>query len=276
MARVLDYSAGIPGAAAIKRAGYAGAVRYIGFPDRTKCTNRDELRDFTARGLDMALVYEDNADDWRAGFARGRAAGRRAREHANAIGFPAGRPIYLAVDRDVVTPAEFNTMVEYLRGAAQALGVNLTGVYGEHDVMVRAQRAGVAKWFWQTRAWSGTPPQLYPGRHLYQHPGRVQVGGIECDFNDVLKTDWGQHTQEDEMNEQQYRVLVETQRRVSNTYAVAVENQRRITAGNAAIAALSGLLANGANGLTAAQVTAAVETSVTKALAESTVKVDIE
>jgi hypothetical protein len=272
MARVLDYSAGIPGAAAIKRAGYAGAVRYIGFPDRTKCTNRDELRDFTTRALGMALVYEDNADDWRGGFARGRDAGRRARDHAGAIGFPAGRPIYMAVDRDVVTAAEFNTMVEYLRGAAQVLGgVNLTGVYGEHDVMVRAQQAGVAKWFWQTRAWSGTPVRLYPGRHLYQHPGRVRVGGIDCDFNDVLKADWGQHTQEDEMNEQQYKVLVETQRRVSNTYAVAVENQRRITAGNAAIAALSGLLANGANGLTADQVTTAVETGVTKALADNTV-----
>jgi hypothetical protein len=77
------------------------------------------------------------------------------------------------------------------------------------------------------------------------------------------------------MNEQQYKVLVETQRRVSNTYAVAVENQRRITAGNAAIAALSGLLANGANGLTAGQVSEAVETSVTKALAESPVDVDV-
>ena len=32
---VLDYAATRPGAAAIKRAGYGGAVRYIGFPSRT-------------------------------------------------------------------------------------------------------------------------------------------------------------------------------------------------------------------------------------------------
>lgn len=39
------------------------------------------------------------------------------------------------------------------------------------------------------------------------------------------------------MNEQQYKVLVETQRRVSNTYAVAVENQRRMGLNQAALLA---------------------------------------
>ena len=43
--------------------------------------------------------------------------------------------------------------------------------------------------------------------------------------------------EEDVMTPQQYRVLVETQRRVSNTYAVVVENQRRIAASQAAILA---------------------------------------
>src|SRR5438128_2380509 len=55
--QVLDYSADLPGAARIKAAGYGGAVRYIGFPDRRKCTTSAELADFTAHGLGMALVY---------------------------------------------------------------------------------------------------------------------------------------------------------------------------------------------------------------------------
>lgn len=193
--QVLDYSAGKPGAAAIKAAGYGGAVRYCGFPTRRKCTNTIELADFTAHGLGMALVYEDSASDWLGGFARGIDAGRRARAHANQIGFPADRPIYMAVDRDVVTQAEFATMLDYLRGAAGPLGgVLMTGVYGEHDVCARAAEAAVASWFWQCRAWSGTPVRMFDGRHLYQRVGQVTVGGITCDLNDVVATDWGQHT----------------------------------------------------------------------------------
>lgn len=195
---VLDYSAGKPGAAAIKQAGYGGAVRYIGFPSRVKCTDAGELADFTRHQLGMALVYEDHTEDWLGGFAQGRESGARARTHANQIGFPPDRPIYMAVDRDVVTGGEFGVMVEYLRGAAQTLGgLAVTGVYGEHDVCVRALQAGVARWFWQCRAWSGTPPNLFPGRHLYQRVGTVVVGGIGCDINDVLQPDWGQHTEDD-------------------------------------------------------------------------------
>ena len=195
---VLDYSAGQPGAATIRRAGYGGAVRYIGFPSRVKCTNAGELADFTRHGLGMALVYEDHTEDWLGGFGQGRESGARARAHANQIGFPSDRPIYMAVDRDVVTGGEFATMVEYLRGASQTVGgVGLTGVYGEYDVCVRAQQAGVARWFWQCRAWSGTPVKLFPGRHLYQRVGTVAVGGINCDINDVLQPDWGQHTEDD-------------------------------------------------------------------------------
>lgn len=198
MAQVLDYSAGVPGAAAIKAAGYVGAVRYIGFPTRRKCTSAAELADFTRHGLGMALVYEDTADDWRGGRARGREAGARARAHATQIGFPTSRPIYMAVDRDVVTDTEFAAAVEYLRGAAETLGgVQLTGVYGEHDVCARAAQAGAASWFWQCRAWSGTPVRLFAGRHLYQRVGTVRVGGIDCDINDALQPDWGQHTMED-------------------------------------------------------------------------------
>jgi len=152
----------------------------------------------------MALVYEDTASDWQGGFARGQAAGYRARGHATAIGFPADRPIYMAVDRDVVTEAQFRTMVEYLRGAGTSLGGSrLTGVYGEHDVCLRAQQAGVAAWYWQATAWSHH--ELFAGRHLFQKVMTVKVNGFDCDVNDVLQADWGQHNanhahiQEDDM-----------------------------------------------------------------------------
>lgn len=199
MAQVLDYSAGKPGAAAIKRAGYIGAVRYIGFPTRTKCTDAGELADFTRHGLGMALVYQDGRGDALGGYSGGVAAAGRAGKHADAIGFPSGRPIYFAVDQDIVTDAQMRAVREYLRGAGSVLGTGRVGVYGERDVTVAARTQGVASWFWQTRAWSGTPVRLDPERHLYQRPGQIYVGGIQCDVNDVLKADWGQHTKEDDM-----------------------------------------------------------------------------
>jgi hypothetical protein len=195
MAQVLDYSAGFPGASAIRNAGYLGAVRYIGFPSRVKCTTAGELRDYSAHGRGMALVYQDGTGDWLGGYGGGQTAGRRAREHADAVGFPITRPVYFAIDRDIVTAADFSTVVEYLRGASTIVGgVGLTGVYGEYDVTVRARQAGVCSYFWQCRAWSGTPVRLDPQRHLYQHVGTVYINRIACDFNDVLKEDWGQHS----------------------------------------------------------------------------------
>lgn len=191
MSQVLDYSAGFPGAQAIKRAGYVGAVRYIGFPDRRKCTNQGEFADFDNHQIGMALVFENNTTDWRGGFGAGLVSGRRGRDHANAIGFPADRPIYMATDQDVVSSGEFATMVEYLRGAGTSLGgPAVTGVYGEADVIDRARDAGVASWFWQTAAWSRSRRTK---AHLFQHVGAVNVGGIACDINDALSDDWGQH-----------------------------------------------------------------------------------
>jgi hypothetical protein len=192
MAQVLDYSAGFPGAVAIARAGYAGAVRYIGFPERRKCTNAGEVADFKNHGLAMGLVYEDDLTDWRGGFTRGQSSARRARMHATAIGFPENRPIYMAIDQDVVASGEFTTMLEYLRGAGTSLGgAQLTGVYGEADVIDRARDAGVASWYWQTAAWSRTRKTSC---HLYQKIGSVLVGGISCDVNDVILPDWGQYS----------------------------------------------------------------------------------
>jgi hypothetical protein len=193
--QVLDYSEGFPGAVAIKAKGYGGAVRYIGFPYRGKCTTASELTAFTAHGLGMGLVYEDTLTDWRRGVAGGRTAGARARAHAHSIGFPDSRPIYMAIDQDVVSGSEFGGMLDYLQGAGERLGgAGLTGVYGEADVVDHARDAGVAAWYWQTAAWSR-------GRrttaHLFQRVGTVVVGGIGCDINDVLAPDWGQHNAED-------------------------------------------------------------------------------
>lgn len=194
MSLVLDYSAGFPGAQRIKDAGYQGAVRYIGFPGRTKCTTKSEFEDFKRVGIFMALVFEDSATAWRRGFSGGQTDARTAVADADRIGWPSDRPIYFAVDQQVLTNAELNTAREYVRGAASVLGFSRTGVYGQYSVIEACR--DTCQYFWQCRAWSGTPPKLSAIRDLYQHVGTVTVGGIACDTNEVLSSDWGQHTQQ--------------------------------------------------------------------------------
>jgi hypothetical protein len=207
LAQVLDYSAGFPGAGNIRGAGYAGAVRYIGFPDRRKCTNAGELADFSNNGIGMALIYQDGTGDFVGGFGAGQSNAGRARDHANGIGFPGSRPIYLAIDRDIVSAGDFNTVMSYLDGAGSVIGQDKVGVYGEHDVIQRALEGGHARYGWQTAAWSGG--RHYPGAHLYQRIGTVQVGGVACDVNDVLADDWGQHTMEGTLTPDQERQLLD-------------------------------------------------------------------
>lgn len=190
LGQVLDYSAGFPGAAAIKAAGYLGAVRYIGLPGNRKNTTEQELEDFRLHELGMALVFERLATDWAMGYAGGQMFGRQARDHANAIGFPADRPIYMAVDQQVNGAAAHDTAMAYLFGAASVLGGKaMTGVYGQASVVARARNEGFG-YRWQTKAWSGG--QVAAGIHLLQNIGTAYVGGIACDTNEVLADDWGQ------------------------------------------------------------------------------------
>lgn len=216
MAIVADYSAGKPGAKALKAAGFDGAARYIGFysagDSRTpKCTTKAELDDFTANGLGMALVFESRADDWRGGYTTGHANYRIARNHANLIGFPSTRPIYMAVDSEVIGAANHAQMADYIRGARDAAGgPHLVGVYGQYSVcQYLSSFGGICDWYWQCRAWSGTPIQYFGGRHLFQHVGTVYAGPIPCDVNDVNRDDWGQHLEVETMDWETFKGYME-------------------------------------------------------------------
>lgn len=222
MAIVLDYSGGRPAAATIAATRIdgqpvVGAKRYIGLPGHPKNATAAELADFDAHGLGMGLVFESSAGRWRGGRAAGVVDGAAARKHATSIRFPEDRPIDMAIDQDVVTSAEFGLVEQYLAGANGPLGgVELTGSYGEYDIQVRAARAGVSSWFWQCRAWSGTPIKYFTGRHLFQRAGQTYVGGVLCDINDVNQADWGQHNAEErDMDDEDKRRLYNVDRLVT-------------------------------------------------------------
>jgi Rv2525c-like, glycoside hydrolase-like domain len=184
---VLDYSAGWPGPAAIIAGKYAGAVRYIGTPGRSKNLVRAEVEALKAAGIPVALVYEDTAGWMLSGTAAGQAAARNVLSDAAKLGVDVGL-VYFAADFDVTN--DMWAVTQCLDGAAVVLGADRVGVYGEADVIDAAVTGGHARLGWQTRAWSGGRVSEHAA--LLQELGYVDVGGVQCDQNTVLAADWGQ------------------------------------------------------------------------------------
>lgn len=185
MAQVVDYSWGRVGgtntahAQAVAAAGYVGAIRYLCFPgDGIKQLRADEVAALHAQGLAVGVVWETTADRAAQGYQAGLSDAQEANRQADALGFPADRPIYYAVDfdtsADVVRP--------YFDGA-RAAGGRPVGVYGSHRVVEGLD----LDWVWQCAAWSYG--KRSPKARLFQKVGYVL--GDTCDENDVLADDWG-------------------------------------------------------------------------------------
>ena len=185
MPEVVDYSWGRVGgnnashAQAVAAAGYVGAMRYLCYPgDGIKQLRAGEVAALHAQGLAVGVVWETTSNRAGQGFDAGRADAQEANRQADALGFPADRPIYYAVDFD----ASPDVVRPYFDGA-RAAGGRPVGVYGSFRVVEGLD----LDWVWQCAAWS------YGKRsgkaRLFQKVGYVL--GQTCDANDVLADDWG-------------------------------------------------------------------------------------
>lgn len=195
----LDYSGGRPGGAAIRAAGYDFVVRYLskGGPALPgKLLTAAEYLDLMVHGVAVVVNWETTADRMRGGYQAGVIDAQRADAQVRAVGHPTARPILFSADWDA-TPGDQVAIDAYLRGAASVIGAARVGVYGSFYVVRRCLDNRTAAWAWQTGAWSGG--QREPRAHLYQRIGTVTVGGVECDVNEALTVDFGQHPQEDDM-----------------------------------------------------------------------------
>lgn len=190
--RGLDYAGGRPGGGAIKAAGYAFVVRYLsdggaGLPG--KLLTPAETNDLRANGVEIVSNWETTANRMLAGFNGGVADANAAQAQALACGGRKDRPIYFSADWDA-TEAQQAPINDYLRGAASVIGAENVGIYGGFWPVSRALDAGVARWAWQTHAWSGN--NWENRAQLEQLIGTVNVGGVDCDVNISHATDYGQ------------------------------------------------------------------------------------
>jgi hypothetical protein len=128
-----------------------------------------------------------------AGGLKGTTAGKNwawsAKQHFEALGMPAGRPIYFSVDWDAGS-GDWAAIDAALRGAATVIGASRVGVYGSYDTIRHCQDAKTASWFWQTYAWSGG--KWATGVHLQQYKNGVKIGLGDCDLNRSMVADYGQ------------------------------------------------------------------------------------
>jgi hypothetical protein len=198
---LIDYSGGVPSAAAIRDAGHVGVIRYVS--DRRpgaewmagKPLRSAEVDDLKAAGLQIVSCYQFGKGptaDWRGGLEAGKRHAERGLALHRAAGGPDNVPIYASID-DNPSPVDFATMIApYLLGWQAVLGKENTGVYANTPTIELARTAGLGAWYWQHN-W-GTPKGfVHPAAHLHQFEiDKQSIDGVGIDVNNVLTPEYGQ------------------------------------------------------------------------------------
>ena len=200
---VIDYSAGVPSASAIKAAGHLGAVRYVSEkrPNAQwmagKPVTLKETQAMSGQGLATASVYQygrAETADWKKGAAGAAVHAPKAISIHRAAGGPTGRPIYIAID-DNPTRSQYDSLIKpYLvtfSATLRAAGYS-TGIYGNYNVIDWAIKDGIGSYFWM-HDW-GSGGKIHPRTTVHQLPQNKQrtIDGVVVDINNVYAQDWGQ------------------------------------------------------------------------------------
>ncbi|QRP97029.1 DUF1906 domain-containing protein [Corynebacterium sp. FDAARGOS 1242] len=201
---IIDFSAGVPSASAIKAAGHLGAIRYVSQrrPDaqwmKGKPVTLAETKANAAAGLKTASIYQfgrAETADWLNGAAGAGVHAPQAIAIHKAAGGPTGRPIYIAID-DNPTRAQYEKQIRpYLKAFSAALTAAgyQTGVYGNYNVIDWCVADGIGEFFWM-HDW-GSGGRIHPRTTIHQKAKtQATIDGITCDINTVYARDWGQWT----------------------------------------------------------------------------------
>jgi len=137
-----------------------------------KRISRPELDSYIAAGVDVAVNFEDAADDYLGGYARGKQKGQKAGTWmATELGWPSGGVCCSSIDADIGT--SWGGLAQaYQLGFSDGLksaGPYLPGIYGSAVALNGANHDGTAVVFWLTAAksWShGVEPDVL---HMWQN-----------------------------------------------------------------------------------------------------------
>src|SRR4051794_28652834 len=182
--RLIDVAWTKPAPAAVEAAGYHGVIGYISH-DPAKDMSGPQARGYLDGGLVVAFVFETTADRALGGKSAGVTDRAFAEQQAHKRGYPAGCPIFYAVDGDY----DPKSVLPYFAGIGGGQEYPAGG-YGSIRVVEAALNAKHVVAGWQTEAWSGSAVSKIA--HLYQRTGKTAapikgVKGSAYDEDVVLK-----------------------------------------------------------------------------------------
>lgn len=182
LGRWYDFSAGWPGAAAIKASGAVGILVYIGEGSQGKRITGAQYRQAIAAGLLVRFVCELNIHDAEVGWVRGVEFAHATLADFDARGIPRDQFVACAADEHL-TQAQLPTAVDFARGFESVIGAK-AGCYGFRE-FIRACIGVVGSWYWL--AGSPPPADLDDWVLFWQrNDGTTWVSGIQVDINEQL------------------------------------------------------------------------------------------
>ena len=202
VAEGVDYAWSKPRASVLRSQGKAFACRYIGRNiDDGKMLTATELASLRGNGLDVVMNVEGTEGGFNS-YAAGQDWARKGLAWLSDIRLTGNRPIYFSVD---VGSPNWSQVKAACQGAASVIGLDRVGIYGGYNTIAFVHDNNLAKWFWQTYAWSTFNGKLrwHPAAHIQQYRNGVKIDGADCDLDRAMQADYGQWYYEgDSMDEQ--------------------------------------------------------------------------
>lgn len=188
VSRGYDTSTSRPDPLCMWGSGYRFVCRYVwtgevpGSPG-SKIITKAEADKLKSIGFRVVSNFESWVGRPRDGYAAGQADARTA--HANTLlaGGPTDAVIYFSVDFDATSAELSGPVAAYFRGAISVLGAHRVGVYGGIRTVRYLADQGLAKWLWQTYAWSAG--QWDPRCHIRQVRNGLFGCGGSYDINEA-------------------------------------------------------------------------------------------
>lgn len=185
----VDYSMDRPNLPLLYSMGKRFVCRYLAGGSPSKHLTLSEAAWITLCDMQIVSTFESTKTRALDGQFAGLVDAAAAAQAGAAVGMPDDRPFYFGVDFDA-SPAELAEMVPYFRGVAGQIGLARTGVYGGLRTVEYMRTHNLARFFWQTYAWSGGV--RYPYAHIYQYSNGHNIQGAQVDYDRAYADDFGQ------------------------------------------------------------------------------------
>lgn len=218
----VDFAYGAAGdGPAIAAAGHTFVMRYVPYPGAAgKEITAAQIEEYRAAGLDIGLVFESWPQRPLEGFNAGREDAGWCLVAQDILGLPAAMAFYFAIDFDTI-PDHLDEIEAYFRGVLTRLPFTRVGVYGEGDVVDYCLGIGVAKYAWQTKAWSGNYVSEAADILQHLHSGIAPpINGHPVDGNVAYTLDFGQWPGEDELDRESRNAVFGTDNQTAD-YRIA-------------------------------------------------------